>query len=304
MIKPGINELNRLFSLNQKTASVIFKTGNGNMPMVEINNQQASALIGLQGAHLLSWYPKNKDEVIWLSEDACFAEGKSIRGGVPICWPWFGAHEKEKQYPAHGFARTVYWQVKLVEQLDSGDTKIIFKLDTSELESDLQAMWVSPTIVEYSLTIGRVLTLELTTLNNSKDTISISEALHTYFNVDDISQTEVKGLDGITYLDKPDGFKRKKQNADLQISGEVDRVYIDSPNEIEIDDGLKHIDIKTTGSLSTIVWNPGEQVAKKMGDLGDEGYKKMLCVESGNAADNTLAIEPGKSHVLMVQYSI
>jgi len=304
MITPSIVALNKAFGLTGTQASINFKMAKGGIPVVEIKNQQAQALICLQGAHLLSWIPRGKDEVIWVSEDASFAEGKSLRGGVPICWPWFGAHESNALFPAHGFARTVLWDIVSTKQLASGETRIDFILNTKRLDDSIQQMWPALTTVEYTLTIGAILKLELTTYNKSEQDIIVGEALHTYFNVGDISATCVVGLNGKDYLDKPDDFKRKNQSGDIFITGEVDRVFLQTADDVIINNKKRKIRITKQGSQSTVVWNPGEQVADKMGDLGEDGYLQMLCVESANAAEDVVTIAAGESHSLRVVYTL
>jgi len=304
MITPSIDALNKAFGQTGAEGSIVFKMGKGNIFAVEIKNKQAHALISLQGAHLLSWVPRGEDEVVWVSEDAGFAEGKSVRGGVPICWPWFGAHKSSASFPAHGFARTILWDVVSTKLLASGETSIVFKLNTKRLDDSIQQMWPVLTTVEYTLTIGEFLRLELTTCNNSGQDIIIGEALHTYFNVGDVSATQITGLDGKNYLDKPDDFKRKKQVGDIHVDGEVDRVYLQTMDDVIIKNNKRKIRISKQGSQSTVVWNPGEQVADKMGDLGKDGYLQMLCVESANAADDVVTIAAGESHSLRVKYTL
>ena len=141
----SVEDLNKNFSFSDKNNTLHFKTGEGDIPLVEIQNKQASAIISLQGAHVLAWKPVEEDEVIWLSNDANFAAGKSVRGGIPLCWPWFGAHESNSSFPAHGFARTVLWQVTNTRVLSEGETQITFRLVTNELEENLQQMWPQST---------------------------------------------------------------------------------------------------------------------------------------------------------------
>ena len=300
----NIEQLNKDFSFANDYHSLIFKMGKGNIPVVEIKNDQASAAISLQGAHILSWVPAGEDDVIWLSDDAKFAAGKSVRGGVPICWPWFGAHENNTDYPAHGFARTVLWQVTKTESISSDETQITFQLDTCQLDKSLQQMWPLPTVAEYRITIAKTLTMELTTYNHSDQLITIGQALHTYFKVDDVSCTSVLGLEGKDYLDKTKDFKRKTQIGPVTFNAEVDRVYLSTADDLVINDNKRKIVIKKQGSQSTVVWNPWEKVAKKMGDLGENGYLKMLCVESANAMEDTVDIDAGGSHSLRVTYEL
>ena len=304
MTIPSIKELNKNFSFNNENNHLSFKMGEGDIPLVEIASEQASAIISLQGAHVLSWVPKDNNDVIWLSKDATFALGKSVRGGIPICWPWFGAHDSDTTFPAHGFARTVLWQVTDTKALASGEIQITFSLNTSDLDQNHQQMWPQATLAEYRLTIGKALTMELTTFNNSEKTISLGQALHTYFNIHDVNHTSVTGLEGKDYLDKTEGFERKSQAGAITINSEVDRVYLNTADDIVIDDSKRKILIQKKGSHSTVVWNPWQDVAEKMGDLGHEGYRHMLCVESANAAEDTVSILPGEHHTLFVSYEL
>ncbi|MCW9048672.1 MAG: hypothetical protein OQK46_11385, partial [Gammaproteobacteria bacterium] len=207
-------------------------------------------------------------------------------------------------FPAHGFARTVMWELCGTEQLKTGETKIRFCLNTEHLSEAIQLMWPYATSVEYTITLGTSLNLELKTTNNSAEDLVIGEAFHTYFNINDIRATQVEGLDSRQYLDKPDNFKRKKQNGSIVINEEVDRVYVKTTDDIIINNSLRKIKISKQGSQSSIVWNPWEAVAEKMGDLGEDGYLQMLCVESANAAEDVIHIKPGQSHNLCVTYSV
>lgn len=300
----SVENLNNEFSLSSGKSSLQFKTGKGGTPVVEIKNDQASVVISLQGAHVLSWKPIDHDEVIWLSSDAKYIMGKPVRGGIPICWPWFGAHESDSSFPSHGFARNVLWEVIDTKIVASGETEITFQLSTDELDEKYKNIWPLSTVVEYRVSIGKQLTMELSTFNTSDQTMTITQALHTYFNIDDIDNTKVYGLDGKTYLDKTEGFTSKIQDGPISIKSEVDRVYLDTKDDITIDDKIRKITIKKQGSQSTVVWNPWKDIAKKMDDLDDEGYRKMLCVESANVADDIVNIKPNESYSLLVSYNI
>ncbi len=298
-----IEKLNKQFSLQNKSNTLSIKNGEGELPVIQIKNEQASALISLQGAHLLSWIPAGEEEVIWLSEDAKFAAGKSIRGGIPVCWPWFGAHETNTEFPAHGFARTTCWEILSTEELDDGSTRIIF---TMQRQPENEHMWLPDTTIQFSITIGHKLELELITHNNGGRAVTIGQALHTYFKVSDVSKVLLHGLEHTDYLDKLENYKRKCQLGPVVINGEVDRVYLNTFNDCIIEDEQlnRSIIIKKAGSHSTVVWNPWQKTAEKMGDLGEQGYKKMLCVESSNAAEDVVSIEPGNVHQLWVQYEV
>ena len=300
----SVENLNNEFSLSSEKSSLRFKTGKSGIPVVEIKNTLASAVISLQGAHVLSWKPIDNDEVIWLSDEAKYILGKPVRGGIPICWPWFGAHESNPSFPAHGFARNVLWEVIDTTTIASGETEITFRLSTDELDEKFKNIWPLSTAVEYKVSVGKQLNIELSTFNKSDQTMTITQALHTYFNIDDIGNTKVYGLDGKTYLDKTEGFASKIQDGPITIDSEVDRVYLDTKDDITIDDTIRKVIIKKQGSRSTVVWNPWKDIAKKMDDLDDEGYRKMLCVESANVADDIVNIKPNESYSLVVSYNI
>ncbi len=270
---------------------------------IDISNEFASAVIQLQGAHLTTWQPHNSKPVIWLSEDAKFVSQKSIRGGIPICWPWFGAHQTNPAFPAHGFARTVMWQIESTELLNSGESQLLLSLHPDDIPS---SQFTPDTRVECIFTIGQTLELELVTYNHSSETIIIGEALHTYFNVSDVRNILVDGLAECEYLDKLDNFNSKRQSGNIEIKQEVDRVYVSTEQDCIIEDiGFnRKINITKKGSLSTIVWNPWLETANKMGDLGENGYLNMICVESGNASHDVVTIDAGQKHSLVVRYSL
>jgi len=297
------DQLNAQHGIDQQ---LVFITGEGGIPLINIKNSQAKASISLQGAQVLSWAPKTAtgefEEVIWVSDKASFLPGKSVRGGIPICWPWFGPHSTRKNFPAHGFARTTRWQIESTLTLDDGSSRICL---TMEPRPENVEMWPSQTSVLVQITIGKKLEIELITHNHGTETITIGQAFHTYFKVGDISQVILHGLADTDYLDKLDDFKRKHQHGPIVIDKEVDRIYLDTTTDCVLEDKhlKRNIIIIKCGSHSTVVWNPWEETARRMGDLGEQGYKKMLCVESSNAAEDVVTIEPGKDHHLWVQYA-
>ncbi|MFV1984210.1 MAG: D-hexose-6-phosphate mutarotase [Thiohalomonadales bacterium] len=299
-----LNLLNKKFAID---GSVVIKeidpSEKNSLLYIDINNEFASATIHLQGAHLTAWAPNNAVPVIWLSEAAKFVSNKSIRGGIPICWPWFGENQTNREYPAHGFARTVLWEIESIEILNSGKTQVILSLPQNNIPS---TQWQFNTQVQCIFTIGQTLELEIVTYNHGKEKIVIGEALHTYFNVCDVRNILIVGLDECEYLDKLEKFKNKTQSGSIAIKQEIDRIYLSTLQDCIIEDlGFnRRIKILKKGSLSTIVWNPWCDTANKMGDLGDNGYLNMICVESANAAQNVVTIEPEQKHSLFVQYTI
>jgi D-hexose-6-phosphate mutarotase len=279
-------------------------TASDSLINAEITNAHAKASICLQGGQVLSWQPMSTAEpVLWMSNDAKFSAGKSIRGGIPVCWPWFGAHATNETFPAHGFARTEAWQVKGSRQLNDGTTELCL---TMPINATMQKMWRYRAQLELLINVGETLKIALITHNLGKTSFNISEALHTYFRVSDIARVLIKGLDGVHFHDKADDWSQGDQTGSIALKTEVDRVYVNSGHECSIfDSGFsRRITITKVGSKSTIVWNPAAKRAAQMGDLGDEGWKRFVCVESGNALVNAVNVPAGKSHSLAVEYRV
>ena len=281
---------------------VSFKEADG-LIVAEIDNVHATTSICLQGAHLMTWTPKGQQPVIWLSPAAKLAPGKSIRGGSPVCWPWFGPHATQASFPGHGFARTVLWEVIGTKALQDGVTWLSFRLLPTDAT---RAQWPHPCELVLQIVIGKTLDMDLGTLNTGKESITIGDALHTYFEVSDVSEVAIHGLDGIPYIDKVGGSAQKQQAGPVSIYQEVDRIYFNTGHDCVIEDPAwkRRIRIAKLGSHSTVVWNPWIEKANKMGDLGENGYLNMLCVESTNAADDVVTIAPKQEHHLWVRYSV
>jgi len=288
--------------------SLKFVEGPGGLTFAEIDNAGGVATICLQGAHVVSWRPKSQAEpVVWVSEMAKYGPGKSIRGGAPVCWPWFGPHATEKGFPGHGFARTVPWQVTGSEALANGDTRIGLVLMQND---QTRSQFAKACRVELIATVGATLGIDLVTSNLDTEAVEIGEALHTYFRIGDIGSATVTGLDGCEYVDKVDGGARKRQSGAVAFAGEVDRVYLNTESECVIEDAdlKRRIRIAKTGSRSTVLWTPWLEKAEKMGDFGpgrnnQGGWREMVCVESGNALDDVVTVPAGQSHTMSVRYS-
>ncbi|NWG87197.1 MAG: D-hexose-6-phosphate mutarotase [Hydrogenophilaceae bacterium] len=286
-----------------------FRANAEGLVFAEIDNAQATASICLQGGHVVTWQPKTEARpVIWVSSAAKFAPGKSIRGGAPVCWPWFGPHETEAGFPAHGYARTVNWEVTDSRALDSGETELALALVENE---QTRAQWPHRSRLEILVTVGRSLKLNLITTNLGDHDFVIGEALHTYFEIGDIAEVRLLGLEGCEYLDKVENFARKRQEGGITFSGETDRVYVNTGAECVIEDaGLRRrIRIAKSGSQSTVVWTPWVEKAEKMGDMGpgtsgQGGWREMVCVESANALDNRVTVPAGQTRRLNVEYSV
>ena len=295
-----ISALNAAWAIE---GSLNFKLGKGDMPVAEINNSFAQASIALQGAHILSFVPKGEKELIWMSDDATFAAGKSLRGGVPICWPWFGPHASDSNLPGHGPARTVSWKPVASTTLADGSTSISLEMQQNE---QVKTVCGHPLQVQLHIIVGKILKIALETTNLGDTAFTLGQALHTYFNVSDVRKVHVEGLEGCEYLDKVDDFARKTQDGAVTISQETDRVYVNTGNQMRIvDEGMdRTIIIRNQGSASAIVWNPWLETATKMGDLGHDGYLNMLCVETANALDDVVELAAGATYTMATEYCI
>ena len=295
-----LNELNQRYAIGNH---IQFKEIAEGMTVAEVCNQHALANIVLQGAHIATFQPRGEEPVVWLSPLAKFAPGKSIRGGVPVCWPWFGPHKADGKLPGHGYARTVPWEVLETKALTDGSTFLRFGL----VESDAtRSQWPHASTVQLEATVGKALRVELVTTNTGTKPFELGEALHTYFLISDVAKTTIRGLEDCEYLDKVQDFARFTQKNGIVIESEVDRVYVNTAADCVIEDkGLKRaIRIAKQGSKSTVVWNPWTEKADKMGDFGKEGYRDMVCVESANALENVVTLAPGETHRLVAVYSV
>jgi D-hexose-6-phosphate mutarotase len=293
-------QLNTQFGIN---GHLVFREDASGLVVADIRNAQATASLCLQGAHLMTWQPSSQAvPVVWLSRDAKLAAGKSIRGGAPVCWPWFGAHVTESGFPGHGYARTVPWQVMESGTEPGGATRLTLRLVTSD---KTRAQWPYACTLDLTVVVGEKLRMELATENTGVTDFVIGEALHTYFRIGDIGAVRVTGLAGCDYWDKVGGSTLRKQAGAISFTGETDRVYINTAAECVIeDDKLKRrIHVAKSGSLSTVVWTPWADKAGKMGDMGQpDGWREMVCVESVNAIENVVKVAAGNRHTMVVEY--
>jgi len=286
-----------------------FREGPDGLIFAEVQNEQASATVCLQGAHLTTWRPSTQTApVIWISAAAQYAARKSIRGGIPVCWPWFGPHAADGRLPAHGFVRTMEWEVRNCRRTEQGQTQLSLEISDSE---QTRALWPHHFHLELQFTIGTALGVELITTNTGIADFPLGEALHTYFQIGDIESIRVLGLDGAEFVDKVAGGRRVRQEGAVRFHQEVDRVYVNNAADCAIEDLTlrRRIHLSKSGSRSTVIWTPWAEKAQKMGDLGpgagnQGGWREMVCVESGNALENAVTVEPGAVHRLTALYRV
>ena len=281
-----------------------FVSGKGEFPYIQITNDQATAVISVYGGQVLSFQPKGApQDMMFVSENAYYKTGKAIKGGIPVCWPWFGPDPEGAGRPSHGFARNRLWQVRAAAALPSGETKVTLGFSDTE---DTQALWPYPFELAIEITVGTTLNMALISRNRGDRPFDITQALHTYFTVGDIAQTSVVGLDGTTYIDKVDGSQVKPQSGPVEIAAEVDRIYQGVPSELIIQDAAlgRRIRITSAGNQTTVVWNPWSEISVKMADLEDHDYTRFICVETTNAADDVVTVPAQGEFRLQVIYAI
>lgn len=269
--------------------------------VANVTTRYATARIALQGAHVMNYEPAGHAPLIWLSRQAKFIPGKSIRGGVPVCWPWFGPHATDAGLPGHGFARTVPWQLVDASLLPDHRVRLEFELVQTDAT---RAQWPHACTVKNIVTVGPELEVELATTNTGTAPFELGQALHTYFELGDIRQATVSGFEGCEYIDKADGGTRKAQHGAIAFTQETERVYLGTRGHCEIHDPVlgRRIVITSTGSRSAIVWSPWAAKADKMGDFGPEGWTATVCVETANAAEDVIRLAPGATHRMTAQY--
>ncbi|WP_295420752.1 D-hexose-6-phosphate mutarotase [Sulfurovum sp.] len=288
----NIGTLNGLFAI---PGHLHFEAGEGGLAKVAVNNAYAHCEIYLHGAHITSFGPHDEDEVLWLSKSAQYSDAKAIRGGIPICWPWFGPDPENKGRAQHGFARNSLWTVFGTSVNAKGETLLRLGLQDSEASRKL---WPYVFMTEYHITVGKTLHLELKTINEDEKPFALSSALHTYFAVDHTDNVRVEGLEGKNYIDQLRSNVQCMQEGDVIFTGEVDRIYEDDTPCCIVHDGARSIQVAKKGSKSTVIWNPWAEKAAMMGDFDDEGYQHMVCIETANAGFDMRTLKPGESHVL------
>lgn len=297
----NILDLNQAFG---KQGTIRFKEISDGIIVADIDNEYSTASVSLYGGHIMSWQPKSQSRpVLWVSELAKFQQGKAIRGGVPICWPWFGAHPSNAlSLPGHGYARITPWELTSVRTLGNGATELNLSLGESDL---CDAHWCADVRLTLKVTIGETLEVALTTVNETDHEVTFTEGLHTYFQISDIADIRVSGLEGSDYVDLVNKNEVRQQQDAIRFDGELGRIFLNNQATCVIEDPAfnRRIRIEKTGSNSTAVWNPGLAVASEMDDLGASGWRDMVCVESANALVNAVTVFPNSQRTHVTKYS-
>jgi glucose-6-phosphate 1-epimerase len=288
---PSAAEINRKFGI-AGIAEVI--AGNGGLPKVHITSAVATGDIYLHGAHVTSWQLRGLDDLLFLSSASKWEDGKAIRGGVPISFPWFADKADDTKAPAHGFVRTKSWSLDSIAHSEDVVTVSMSTLS----DASTKCWWPHDFRAVYRASFGAKLHLEFEVHNTGSTAMRFEEALHAYYKVGDVRSASVKGLDAVRYLDKTDQYREKIQQHDVAISSETDRVYLDTEAEVVLSDPVlhRHIGVSKENSRTTVIWNPWSEKGSAMSDLGPDEWTQMLCIEASNVGSYSVDLAPGSIH--------
>ncbi|MBU1668432.1 D-hexose-6-phosphate mutarotase [bacterium] len=273
---------------------ILHKELNNGFKYIEVKNAYAEAKIALQGAHIFHYQVQEKAALLWVSEKAFFEKGKAIRGGIPICFPWFGLNKNDATLPQHGFARTAEWRVVIEEELNEGTTHVQLQLKQNE---ERLKLWAYHFDVRLDVVVDSKLSITLSVTNTDTKAFELSTALHSYFTISAIKNVVIRGLEKRRYYDSL--LKETcVQEGTVVINEEVDRVYFDTTETVLLEDEKRTIAINQEGSNSMVLWNPWIEKSKQMADMTDDGYQTMVCLETANALEDTRMVQPNETHIL------
>lgn len=255
---------------------------------LQVNNQYARASVSLWGGQVLSFIPKQDGrERLFISEKVLFDGSKSIRAGVPICWPWFGS--RQDGFQAHGYVRMRDWRLTSAKDESDYTELVLSPLSTRGAGFDGYAELM------LTIQIGKQMRITLSTKNVGGTRFEYNAALHSYFAIENINQTELKGLSGI-YSDKVRNWSHFETPSPYLFTEETDRIHLNPIHQVSIQQPSSSTDIESFGHDSLVVWNPWSEAAARMMDMTDIGYQKMLCVET--AVTQGKSLDPGQIHSL------
>lgn len=294
------------------TQAQILLTQIDELPCLRIQHPKASALIALQGAQVLEYTPAGAEPVIWLSETAGFKGGQSVRGGIPVCWPWFGDLKRnpaEVQRSvqgdpalAHGWVRNQPWLLEHTS-IDADAARIRLRYPTP---LGLGSPWAAQVSLTLDILVGAELNLQLTTVNWSDAPITYSQALHSYFAVSQIDKVQVLDLDQCRYIDTLQQWRECADADPLAIRQETDRIYLDTPATIRLLDlgWQRIIHINSDTSRSAVVWNPWIEKSARLSHFADDAWQRMLCIETARVLDDCVTLPPGEQDTLRLNIGL
>lgn len=278
----------------------------GELNCWRITSSHAELLVAQQGAQVLSYQRLGEPPLLWLSEQAIFKQGKSVRAGVPVCWPWFGNLKRNpatvqamygaEEGPAHGLVRGRDWQLL---GIDSSGESVRVEYTLPATQGDLPD-WPHNVELTLAIVMGEQLTVTLSSYNLDNAPVTLSQALHSYFAVSDVRQVLVEGVDDLSYIETLADWQQRTQQGTLGFAGETDRIYLQSPEQLHIVDPAWHrrITLTSSGSRSAVIWNPWTDRAAELADMANDGWQRMLCIETANVWDDIVTLAPGATHSL------
>ena len=270
-------------------------------PTLVIQHPMAYARVALSGGHVMEWQPYGHEPVLYLSPCSGMQTGVAIRGGIPICWPWFGGRPDNPLLPAHGFARTQLWQLNRAEETDSG---VFLAMGLRENAQTL-ALWPHPFALELLVEIGQQLEVVLVVRNCGAERIAYSGALHTYLHTGPINAVQVHGLDGVEYLDTVGARVSRKQEGNVVFDREVDRIFRHRDGCCLVDGEKKRkINVAQEGGKDLVVWNPWIEKSLRLKDLPPDGYLGFVCLEAAHCDVPLIELEPGAQHRLGTRLTV
>lgn len=264
---------------------------------LDVEHAAVCGRIALQGGQIIHCVPAGQQPLLWMSPaDPCKPD-TALRGGIPVCWPWFG---DERDGPAHGIARTAHWQLRLAEA-DSTSVRLVLELPAEHITRRLpDEHWA----VELELVLAASLRVTLSTTNTGSREQPLSQALHSYLPVDDIGNVRIHGLESVQYQDKLKDGAVFSQSGPIQVEREVDRVYFDTDADVQLSDGTGcPLLVQRGGSRSVVVWNPWIDKSRRLSQFPSAGYRGMVCIEAANAGPDALVLQPGQTHALTTTLS-
>lgn len=272
----------------------------GGLVFISVYNKYAEAEISLYGGHVTRFTPHDTFDVIWMSPASQFEEGKPIRGGIPVCFPWFGPHSEDASLPLHGFARIVYWEVVETASLPGGETQLVLQLTSSQ---QTKQWWPYDFQAKLEIRVGKQLVVNLHVENTGREPFTYTAALHTYYNVSEIGNVSIEGLANTPYYNGMEKVLHVQDEALLTIGKEENRRYIETTAACLLHDQAFKRTIKAgkTGSEATVVWNPWRETCASIPDLADDDYQTFVCIEAANIYHDAVKVFPGENHVTGVE---
>ncbi|MFV7783150.1 D-hexose-6-phosphate mutarotase [Shewanella marisflavi] len=272
--------------------SVTIKKHPQGLEYVEVDTDLCQARIFMQGAQIERFQPKGQAPLLWVSSADDFQPGSGIRGGVPVCWPWFGMHENP-QWPQHGFARTRLWQLDAVQMQDQA-VELKFSLTVDDADKQY---WPHQSRVELIFNLSDSLSVRLVNTNLGETPFSLTQALHTYFPIEDIHQLKASGFSGANYIEFGEG-PYTQDGDEVRFDRETDRVYSQLGDCQLLHTPNGTIEVRRENSHSAILWNPWIDKSKRLSRFNDKDYLTMVCLEAANVLDDNVTLAPGESHTL------